>query len=73
MKRNSLLFMLLLSISAYVVNAQTYCQPTATLPAWAHADTQSLHTFKVSSGGETLLNYEQASATNSYNWLQASQ
>ena len=65
--------MLLLSISAYVVNAQTYCQPTATLPAWAHAETQSLHTFKVSSGGTTLLNYEQASATNSYNWLQASQ
>lgn len=64
-----LLLMSLFSMTS--LKAQpNYVQPTAVVPNWAHANSQSLYSIKITSNGKTLLDYVDALSTKAYNWLQ---
>lgn len=63
---------LFLLISSYV-QAQTYCRPTGTLPAWAHAASQSFYSIKVTSSGSNVFSYTDEACASAYNWLQDTQ
>lgn len=69
--RKTTLTLLLVSVFAYTALAQTYCQPSGTVPNWAHAGSQSLHTAIIKSGETILLNYVDAASLKSYNYLQS--
>lgn len=72
MKISTLLGGMALLVSSYA-QAQTYCQPTKTVPEWQHANSQSLYSIKVTSAGNTLLSYtdtRESEQSMAYNWLQ---
>lgn len=72
MRISTLLGGLALLVSSYA-QAQSYCQPSGTLPAWGHANSQSFYSIDVVSGTNTLLSYTDVDASRAYNWLQETQ
>lgn len=72
MRISTLLGGIALLFSSYA-QAQTYCQPTKTVPLWAHASSQAFYSINVTSGSKTLLSYTDAEGSRAYNWLQDTQ
>lgn len=72
MRISTLLGGIALLFSSYA-QAQTYCQPTTTVPTLGHAASQAFYSINVTSAGKTLLSYTDAQGAKAYNWLQETQ
>jgi len=55
--------------------AQTYCQPTKNSGGnnWAHVNTQSFYSLKVSSDGNEVYQFTDENCSKQYNWIQDEQ
>lgn len=76
MKISTLFWAATLSLSTFTaVKAQTYCQPNTSSGGkkWAHANSQSFYSLKVSSAGNEVFTYTDEACANQYNWIQDTQ
>ncbi len=76
MKISTLFLAATLSLSTFTaVKAQTYCQPNTSSGGkkWAHANSQSFYSLKVSSAGNEVFTYTDEACANQYNWIQDTQ
>ena len=76
MRISTLLLGATLSLSTFTaMMAQTYCQPTKNSGGknWAHANSQSFYSLKVSSDGNEVYQFTDENCNNQYNWIQDEQ